>query len=534
MTSRKNGGIFEIETKRGRILALDSKYCGRRIISTNRTLTGNAGVDALTVMQILNDVIAIHEANARDEDELFRIFFNDSTYWSKQKKQRNDINNKITVDDAWAVTRTVNSYCFGEPIKYVSRQTDDESGKQAQVETLSEFLDYMGNHNATIMATLASSVCGLGYKLALPSNKEELEFSGVPFVINNKFINPQSAFCVYSTSIVGEKVMGVLIGDHYDKNNNLDGKQYTVWTKYYKYVIISDTESEFGYKIVPFEFNGRLYEAEPNTIGRIPLVEIERNAFRKGDWEICKDLFKIKNTLISNRLDDVEQIIDYVLLLINCEFENDADKKNAINDRIFSLTQKDSKNQPKVDILKNPLDQTGVQVLCDYIDQLIETTAGIPSRAERSGGGHDTGKAVVYRNGFRDLENNAGMIIPKMDKAETEFLGICIAYSHNLTDGKDKLNALTPFDVRNKFVRSLSDDPITASTAYATFKNAGMNDLDAIINAKAATDPAEVHKNNLKAQAEIDKYLGKNNDNNKSKTTRDGGDDGDKNNEVNG
>lgn len=509
-------------------MALDSRYCGRRIISTNRTLSGNAGVDALTIMQILNEVLPVHEANARDEDELFRIYFNDSSYWTKTKKQRTDISNKITIDDAWAVTRTVNSYCFGEPIKYVSRQTDEESGKQAQVETLSEYLDYMGNHDATIMATLSSSVCGLGYKLALPANKEELEFSGVPFVINNKFINPQSAFCVYNTSIVGNKVLGVLIGNHYNKDNELDGKEYTVWSKDYKFVFVTDVNSEMGYRIVPFEFNGVQYEAEPNTIKRIPLVEVERNAFRKGDWEICKDLFKIKNALVSNRLDDVQQIIDYVLLLINCEFENEEDKKNAINDRIFALTQKNPQNAPKVDILKNPLDQSGVQVLCEYIDQLIETTAGIPSRAERSGGGHDTGKAVVYRNGFRDLENNAGMIIPKMDKAETEFLGICISYSHNLTGGKDRLNNLTPFDVRNKFVRSLSDDPTTASTAYATFKNAGMNDLDALINSRAATDPAEVHKNNLEAQAEIEKYLGKN----QSKTTE--GDSEDDDQEIDG
>ena len=240
-------------------------------------------------------------------------------------------------------------------------------------------------------------------------------------------------------------------------------------------------------------------------------------------------MFTFKNQLVSNRLDDVQQIVDYVLLLINCDFENEEDKKTAISDRVFALTQKDAKNPPKVDILKNPLDQTGVQVLCDYIDQLIETTAGIPSRAERSGGGHDTGKAVVYRNGFRDLENNAGMIIPKMDKAETEFVGICISYSHNLTSGKDKLSNLTPFDIRNKFVRSLSDDPLSASTAYATFKNAGMNDLDSLIASNAVTDPAEVHENNIKSKKEIDEYLGKNQNTNTSSTAQDNGSDGDKN-----
>lgn len=507
-------------------MALDTKYTGRKIISTNRELTGDAEVDSLTVMQILNEVLPKHKENEQAEDELFRIFFNDPTYWSKEKKQRNDINNKLTVDDAWAVTRTINSYCFGEPIKYVSRQTDEKSNKQAEVETLSEFLDYRGNHDATIMATLSASVCGLGYKLSLPSNKEELEFSGVPFVINNKFINPQSAFCVYTSSIVGEKLLGVIIGKHYNDKNEVDGKEYTVWSKYHRFRVVDDSTSETGFRILPVEYNGYLYKAEPNTIGRIPLIEVERNAFRKGDWEICKDLFMFKNQLASNRLDDVQQIVDYVLLLINCDFENEEDKKTAIQDRIFALTQKNPQNPPKVDILKNPLEQTGVQVLCDYIDQLIETTAGIPSRAERSGGGHDTGKAVVYRNGFRDLENNAGMIIPKMDKAETEFVGVCIAYSHNLTGGKDRLSHLQPFDIRNKFVRSLSDDPTTASTAYATFKNAGMNDLDALINSRAATDPAEVHQNNVKAKAEIDAFLGKNQNTNKSSTAEGDGTNG--------
>ena len=54
-------------------------------------------------------------------------------------------------------------------------------------------------------------------------------------------------------------------------------------------------------------------------------------------------------------------------------------------------------------------------------------------------------------------------------------------------------------DIRNKFIRSLSDDPTSASTAYSTFISAGMNDLDALIASKAVTDAAEVAKNNANA-----------------------------------
>lgn len=477
-------------------MSINKDFSGRKLITTSLKLVGDSTLDAVTIAKILEYSLPIHRQNVEAEDRLFNVFFNTTDYWQKEKKQRSDINNKVTVDDAWAISRTINFYCFGEPIKYVSRRTSADDDLQSKVELLSEYLDYQHNHDATTMATLSSSICGLGYKLSLPADREELNFSGVPFVINSNFIYPQKAFCVYSTSLSGERVLGVIIGNKYDKDGNVSGNQYNVWTKYHQFIFEENENGELS--PVPVVIEGVKYSARPTLIGRVPLIEVERNAFRKGDWEICLDLLALKNKLLSNRADDIQQVVDYVLVLINCKFDNEDDRARAIKDRLFELEQKDPKNKPEIEILKNALDQTGVQIFADYIDSLIETTAGIPSRAERGGGGHDTGAAVIYRNGFRDLENNAGMIIPKMDKAETEFIGVCIAYSHTLV--KDTLSGLMPYDVRNKFVRSMSDDPLTASNAYSTFRSAGMNDVDALIASRAVTDPAEVHKNNLAEQ----------------------------------
>lgn len=485
---------------------------GRKLITTYRKIVGDVKKDETTIKKILEEVLPIHNENVTAIQELFDIFFNNADYWKKVKTQRPDIDNKITVDDAWAITRTINGYCFGEPIKYVSRKTDDESGLQEKVELLSEMLDYQHNHDATIMATTCASVCGLGYKMALPSNKEEYEFSGVPFTINPEIIDPTKSFCVYSTDIMHDKVIGVLIGCDEEQRT-----QYTVWTKYHEFVFV---EGDNGLERKSFEIDGTVYPAYPSTIKRIPLVEISRNAFRKGDWEVAKDLLILKSKLFSNRIDDIQQVVDYILVLVNCDFQSDDDKVNAIKSRVIALTQKNPQNPPSVNILKNPLDQNGIQTFADYIDAVIETVTGIPNRAERGGGGHDTGMAVLYRNGFRDLENNAGMIIPKMDKAETEFLGICIAYSHTFRN--DKLRGLSSFDVRNKFVRSMSDDPLTASNAYSTFKGAGMNDLDALIASRAVTDPSEVHKNNVNEENRKNSLTSElnrdNNENDKSKT----------------
>lgn len=476
----------------------EKQFEGRFLLTTNRQIVGNDEVDANTIAKIIDEVLPSHRKNAKEEERLFNIYFNDDKSWSKSKETRKDINNKITVDDAWAISRTINGYCFGEPIKYVCRKTGAEEGVQSEVEELSQMLDYSHNQDSTIMATLCSSVCGLGYKLALPSNKEEFDETGVPFVINPNLIDPTKAFVVYSSDIMHKPVIGVIIGKHYDEKGEENGVEYTVWTKYHQYTMYDDGKglSAMTQTVVLTDGKGKksVYNAKgyPIFTNRVPLIEVERNPFRKGDWEVAIDLLQMKNNLMSNRADDVQQVIDYVMVLINCKFENEDDKKSALKDRIFELTQKDPKAAPSIDILKNPLDQNGVQLLAEYLDGIIEEVVGIPSRAERGGGGHDTGQAVIYRNGFRDLENNAGLIIPKMDKAETQFLSVCIAYAHTL----GLLKKLKVSDIRNKFVRSLSDDPVSQATAYATFKNAGMNDLDALIISHAGTDPSEVHKNN--------------------------------------
>ena len=170
---------------------LSNQIYGRRKLVTNRVITGDLNADLETVKLILGDVIKNHEENQNEEMKLFNIFVNKEDWWTKLKVTREDINNKVSVPNAWALSRTINGYCFGEPVKFIARGTDETQGsditstKQAQVEVLSEMLDRMGNHDSDMMATMCASICGLGYKLALPANNEELDINGIPFVINS-------------------------------------------------------------------------------------------------------------------------------------------------------------------------------------------------------------------------------------------------------------------------------------------------------------------------------------------------------------
>ena len=481
---------------------LSNQIYGRRKLVTNRQITGDINGDLETVKLILSDVMSVHETNQTQEMTLFNIFVNKTDWWSKDKVTREDINNKVSIPNAWALSRTINGYCFGEPVKFIARGSDEtENGetqttKQAQVEVLSEMLDRMGNHDSDIMATMCASICGVGYKLALPANNEELELNGIPFVINTDIIMPMLAGVVYSNESISRPVMGFIIGTYYNEEGKADGNLYTCWTKYAQYML-KDSESGDGYDTVKQIMDGKEVDVYQLSNKRIPLIEVERNPFRKGDWEVATELLELKNNLISNRMDDIQQMVDYILVLTNCAFENDDDKKQALQARLLELKVANPNNPSKAEILKNALDQTSIQQLADYIDLLIQECVGIPNRQERGGGGGDTGQAVKYRNGFRDLENNAGLIIPKMDKAELQFIDLCLSYCENVkVEGITDLKAR---DVRCKFLRSFNDDALSASQAFINLVNGGMDYVNACICSGVGTDPSEINKKILEA-----------------------------------
>lgn len=482
---------------------------GRRKLVTNRRLTGDLRADMQVVREILKEVMPVHQENQLQQAALFKIFLNDETWWGKDKKSRRDINNQIRIPTAWMLSRTLNGYCFGEPIKFIARGEDYKKGasKQAQVEKLSEMLDYMSNHDSDMMATMTASICGLGYKIALPSNEDELEDSGIPFVINTDMIMPMLAGMVRTNETIGNEIMGFVIGAHYNEKGEVDGNQYTCWTKYAQYVF-KDGSSAFtkdSYEIVPQLTKNGYVEYVPLINGRIPLVEVERNAFRKGDWEVAVSLLELRNNLLSQRIDDIQQAVDYLLVLTNCMFEDSEDRKNILNDRLLVLKSIDPNNPQRAEFIRNVLDQTSVQELASYIDLVIQETVGIPNRQERGGGGGDTGEAVKYRNGFRDLENNAGLIIPKMDKAEIKFLGLCLSYCKNIkVKGIEDLKAS---DIRCKFLRSYNDDPVASSQAFINYVNGGMDYVNALLWSKSGTDATEIANKIAEAFKQRNNYL---------------------------
>ena len=151
--------------------------------------------------------------------------------------------------------------------------------------------------------------------------------------------------------------------------------------------------------------------------------------------------------------------------------------------------------QPEIKILSGNINQSEVQTLQDFYCEKLEEVLNIPNRETRSSGG-DTGSAVESRNGFRSLENIAGIVTASTFEAENEMLDLILSICENITGCP--FAGLTVADIEIKENRNKVENLESATNAYSTMRAAGMNDNDAIRISKLDPDSAAVAKRNEK------------------------------------
>lgn len=474
---------------------------GRLKILCDLIPTGDVEQDRLIIPRILDITKPIHDKNVKDIKRLFNYYYNKTDIAGKTKTQQSKINNKISVDYPEIAVTTINAYCFANPLTFSSRS----SGKENLVKYLNDCLDDDNYSGKSMDMYLRSAICGLGYRYIAPATQEQIE-NGIYFETICD-LNPEKTYCVYSNDLRKEKICAVSFYDKKTYDAELrqlrDVTIWNVWTKYHQWEFYRKggiwTNSVY-YNILP---TGETieYQAYPLAYRKIPVIENIRKSDRTGDFELAVDLVNAINALASARLDAVEQSVDYLILLrdIDTESEGALEKvKEAIKQGILSFKSiQNATVQPEISVLETKLNQAEVQTLQDFLGEKLEEVLNIPNRETRSSGG-DTGSAVESRNGFRSLENIAGLVTASALKAENETLDVILAICKNINSCPFK--DLTTRDVEIKENRNKVENLTNASNAYATLRSAGLNDIDALIATRIVSDPQSVARKNKEEQ----------------------------------
>lgn len=482
---------------------------GRIKIICDLKPTGDIEKDKIIIPKIIGATMSLHEANAADIRRLFDYYYNKTDIRAKEKVQQPSINNKIGIAYPSIAVTTINGYCFSNSLTFSSRKLDNEEQMKAFCDTLDD-----DNYNDKLLKlAFITGVCGIGYKYIAPASAEDIS-RGLYYTTSTD-IDPERTYCVYANTLEKEKTCAITYFDRKVYNETdysvlRTERVYTVWTKWHQWEFVKSRNSwtNTRYTIGDVE-----YEAYPITFGRIPMIEYLRQQDRTGDFEIAMDLINAINALASSRVDDVQQSVDYVILLRDIDTESDgvlSRIKECLKEGILSFKSiQEAVVQPDIDVLNTKLNQQEVQTLQDFLCDKVEEVLNIPNREARGSGG-DTGDAVERRNGFRSLENKASLVASSMLKGENDALDVILSICRNISECP--FSDMLPKDVDIRDNRNKYENLTTATNAYSVLRAAGMNDTTAMQITRLVSDEITVAKQNKreaegKAQADIDREI---------------------------
>lgn len=416
---------------------------GRKVITSD--VTSKDLLDNDVLCKVLNTSIKVHEGNKVEIDYLLDYHRGKQTILDKQKTIRDEINNIVVLNHAQMVTRNIVGYFLGSPIQYIQSGYTD---KKDLIDELNRHVQYEDKSSVDKEIGEYQSICGTAYRIIYKDGEfaDEVAFE-------DRSLNPSNTFVVYTSDISQRPLLGSTYHNIYNEDNEFQGVKRYVYTDYGRYIFLVEGNNS----VTPDD----LIEFTPYNVGGVPIIEYPNNMWRIGDWELMIGLMDAINALHSGRLDDIDQIVQSLLVFINADI--DANTYDEMREKGVVMLKNTTGNKSEVESITNSLDQAGMNMFAQELEDLLYALVGIPSRNNRSGGGGDTGQAVELRDGWADLEIIARNKELSFKKAEKRTLKIIL---NIFNVGKDEKLSLLDIDI--KFSRNKNNNLLVKTQSYST------------------------------------------------------------------
>ena len=365
-------------------------------------------ITADNVYQVLQETLPYHWVNAGQINYLWNYYKGDQPILNRTKEVRPEINNKVVENHAQEIVAFKIGYQLAEPLQYTCRMQSDDSDKGyeealANVTELNTlmFAEDKASHDRDLFEWMC--ICGVGYRMCEADTSDDVEDGSAPFEIYT--LDPRDTFAVYSSSYHHRLLMTVWVGKTADKE--------PIFNIY--------TDREF-YRVIDTE----IVEARHHSYGHNPIVEYKLNNARMGVFEPVLPLLDAINSLDSNRLDDIEQTVQALMVFKDCDITYD-DFETMREIGAVKIKTLEPQIQAAITILTNPIDQTGTQQIKEDLYQSILNICGMPNRNGQGSSTSDTGAAVLLRDGWTLAESHAKSYELQFKRAERDFLRVALS-----------------------------------------------------------------------------------------------------------
>lgn len=410
---------------------------GRKIAYTDvETITVN------NVVKVIGDCIGVFYWNKPIIKYLWDYYKGDQPVLYRRKTANQDITNYICENHAYEIVQFKTGQTYGEPIQYVSRSKDENIN--AAVDKLNDYMADANKHEKDIKGGEWQSATGTSFKAAQPKKGD------VPLRIVAP--TPMNTFVIYNRS-TEEPLLAV------QELKDEDGNWYKL--------AFSDTMS---FTIV----DSTVKSAKLHTYEEIPIVEFPNNHERLSDIELVIGMLDAINNMQSNRMDSIQQFVEYWVKFVNCEIDEETFKKMK-ESHALTVKSINKDNKSDVEIMTQELNQTQCQVAKEDLWDNVQSILAIPNKNNNNTGGDSQG-AVELRNGWDFSKSRAKLKDPLVKSAEKRLAKVVLNILRD--SGNDLKLSTRDFDVQIN--HSPQDNMYTKAQTLLLLLQGGIHPLVAI------------------------------------------------------
>lgn len=360
-------------------------------------------------------------------------------------------NNRIVVNFAIAISRNLSAYTFPKGINYLSRKQDENH--VVFVDMVNRMMMLKSNNIAAQEMKWYQSVCGHAY---LYANKDPDNIHDVPFVV--EAIEPWRAYVVYSAFSKYKPLYGVIETEKYTQ----------IWT-----------DNEY------WVYNGGvLINGGVNALGVVPVIEVPNNSMRTGDFEIALSLLDGINTVASDSVNNIEDVVKSYMVLLGVD-KDEAKELDFSQGSVLALGGQPGINQSAT-FIHPTLDGTTVQQLRSYMESALKFVTGVPDRDSESTAS-TTGAAEDIKTGQSDKDAIANEKCIYVEEAQRRVLEIVLKILS--AEMPDKIpEGITAADIDVDITRANRDNMLVKSQSLLNFKQFGLSPEDALYLANVTND----------------------------------------------
>ena len=404
--------------------------------------------------------------NQKKIQHYWDIFENKHAIEDKTRRYEDDsdINNKVATPHLWAIVNFKSGYALGNPKEYAQteeKQTDD-------IKYLNKYVKSVNLRAVDKNVAVWTYATGVGYYFTEPKSDKYDPETESPF---NVWLRPSDTCTKVYSSYNGEEELFDMLVTSYKKIKDGKEKEYILISLYlpnYYYEFECDNTIPNTPK-----FDQRINETRVRTIyKKLPLTEKFANESRIGVVEIGETLQNAIDTIYSNEVDNVQDLVNEMLVFKNCILGETPEKKSenlrvAKRNGAIEINDRSPDIEADVKTISTKLDHTDILSLIESIKNELYATCGVPiAISDTSNGGNKQG-ALQLGNGW---ENSYDRLLDEINSfliADYQLLDKMLFICKK--DPMSKLNELNASEIEIKYNPNMTDNIVSKAQAVQIF-----------------------------------------------------------------